>query len=288
MLLIGIIALFVLYNCGGDGGGNDSNITESTGTISGIVSGTSILVLNDDGLIVADDNTIRKSPDLDLDGDSIDESYTFTVIDVPVDENVRIYLVEGEGVFPMYFDDNGTSVNIFSLSSAAEIDLGLVDSIEGKAIPEYNPSYAPNVNPEGADDVLPTISQAVANNYVGIWDGNVHYELDNGEEGDAYVEIDLSAKGNSLDGTFYFKEDNGERVEEWTVNISSTKVGEAYSFDMPKPPQQPWHHDDDYCNDWDVKFTAYLFGPNLIYMNIQFDGTFCGGTEGHFHDEISK
>jgi len=68
-LLIGIIALFVLYNCGGDGGGNDSNITESTGTISGSVSGTTILALDDDGLIVASDNTKRRLPDMDIDFD---------------------------------------------------------------------------------------------------------------------------------------------------------------------------------------------------------------------------
>jgi len=286
-LLIGIIALFVLYNCGGDGGGNDSNITESTGTISGSVSGTTILALDDDGLIVASDNTKRRLPDMDLDVDGINESYSFTIYDVPVGENIRIYLVESEGVSPMYFDEKGNPVNVFSLSSASDINLGFVDSNDGIAIPEYNPTHAPNIDPEGADKELKPISQVVPGNFAGTWNGDVFYIVGT-ETGTADITITLSKSGGSLVGTFHFYEKTyegtEERIEDWTVNVAGTvSLSGALSFPLPKPYDLENNPD---CDTWNISLTAILPEPST--MDIDFDGTVCSGRYGNFSDFIYK
>lgn len=290
-LFIGIITLFILCSCGSDGDGSNSSTSEITGTISGSVSGTTILALDDDGLIVASDNTKRKLPDMDLDGDGINESYSFTIYDVPVDENIRIYLVESEGVSPMYFDEKGNPVNVFSLSSAADINLGFVDSNDGIAIPKYNPTHNPNINPEGADKEMKPISQVVPSEFVGTWQGDVFYIVGTGAEketGTADITITLSESGGSLVGTFHFYEityeGTEERIEDWTVNVNGTvSLSGALSFPLPKPSDLENNPD---CNTWNISLTAFLPEPST--MDIDFDGTVCSGRYGNFSDFIYK
>ncbi len=283
-----MVVCFLLFGCGGDGGNSSSQSIE-TGTISGSVSGTTIIVVDDNGKIVASDNTKRRMPDLDLDSDDVDESFSFTIDEVPVDTNIRIYLVESTGVFPMYFDDNGTPANVLSLLSAAVIDLGFVDSLDGKAIPFKNPLDTPEISSEGADTVKLTISEAEIDDFVGTWKGDAYYILEDGESGTADVTITLSINGESLDGTFHFHEETGGRIEDWTAKITSTIENGVFSFIMPKPPPLPGQEDDpNYCDNWAVEFTAILLGKHLETMDLNFSGTFCGGTYGNFSDYISK
>lgn len=286
-LFIPIVACLVIFGCGSDGGESNSNTSESIGTISGIVGGTTILVIDDDGMIVASDDTKRRLPDLDMDGDGIEDSYSFTIAEVPMDMNIRIYLVESTGVSPLNFVVNGTSVNVFSLSSSEEINLGFVHSIEGKAISEYNPSDAPNVNPEGADNEMKAISQAVANDFVGNWHGDVFYKVGFGKEretGTTEVTIILEESEESLVGTFYFSEKTQERTEEWDVNITGTlSEGGTLSILLPKPRELAANED---CDTWNVFLTAYLKDEHT--MDIDFDGTVCSGRYGDFSDILTN
>lgn len=274
-LLIGIIILFIFYSCGG---GNDGSTTESTGTISGSVSGTTILALDDDGMIVASDNTKGREPDLDLDNDGIKESYSFIVYNLPVDVRLRIYLVTNEGVFPMNFDDNGTKTNVLSLSSAVDINLGFIDSTGEEAIPEINPLNSPDVVPEGADLARKAISGATIDDFTGIWTGFVPYLMADGETGTANVTLTLSVNGNHLVGTMH------ESIEGWTVDLTGSESNGVFEFDLPT--SEPTNPD---CVNWDVSFTATLNG-NLDEMDLTGGGIFCGsggGKSGSFSGYVT-
>jgi hypothetical protein len=115
------------------------------GIISGVVKGTIILaVVNDE--IVASEDTSERIPDVDKDGDGINESFSFTLTGIPLDSDVRIYLVVKGGIFPLYFDSNGdgaADTNTLSLACETSVNLKFVDTdVEdegGRGIPENNP-----------------------------------------------------------------------------------------------------------------------------------------------------
>jgi len=156
-LLVIMACLFLIYAC--SGGGGTSTTTESggkttieTGTISGSVSGTTIVAVNDKGEIVASDDTAGKTPDTN-------GNYPFTLTGIPVGQNIRVYLIAWGGIYPLYFDSNG-STNVFSLASSATISLGFVDTQktgqEGKAIPQINPTDYPGVSGGAENSNIPT------------------------------------------------------------------------------------------------------------------------------------
>lgn len=112
---------------GGSSGGNPTAI------ISGTVAGTEIIAVDDNGTIVASDDTDNKIAD-------VDENYAFTLTGIPVDTNIRVYLITDSGVYPLYV--GASSTNVFSLSAAVTIDLGFVDTtaVPGQATPENDPT----------------------------------------------------------------------------------------------------------------------------------------------------
>ena len=276
--LIPLIIAVLIFNSACDGGGSNGDISESNGTISGSVSGTTILVLDDDGMIVASDNTKGREPDLDLDNDGIKESYSFIIYNLPVDVRLRIYLVTNEGVFPMNFDNNGTKTNVLSLSSATDINLGFIDPAGEEAIPEINPLNTRAVVPEEADLVRKTISGANINDFAGSWTGSVPYLMEDGEAGTANVTLILTVKGNQLVGTM------NESIEGWTVDLAGSETNGVFQFDLPA--SAPANPD---CVNWDVSFTATLNG-NLDQMDLTGGGIFCGlggGKSGSFSGYVT-
>ncbi|MEK6678526.1 MAG: hypothetical protein AABY39_03820 [Nitrospirota bacterium] len=141
LLIVLMIAAFTACGGGGSGDGGSSNNNPNptpapaTGTISGSVSGTIIVAVNDNGDIVASDDTTGKTADSN-------GNFPFTLTGIPTGVNIRVYLITSTGVYPMYFDSNndGTAdTNVFSLSSAAAIDLGYVAITNQQAIPTTNP-----------------------------------------------------------------------------------------------------------------------------------------------------
>jgi hypothetical protein len=158
-VILAIISLLSLALLGfGCGGGGDGGVTpqQEVGTINGIVSGTTIIAVAD-GEIVASDDTTGKTPDAN-------GNFPFTLTGIPVGKNIRVYLIEEGGIFPLYFDiddDGNPDTNVFTLSSTCTIDLGFVNTYvegqDGKAIPENDPSDNPNVTPETENVDIPTI-----------------------------------------------------------------------------------------------------------------------------------
>ena len=76
----------------------------------------------------------------------------YTLTGIPIGSDVRIYIVENGGIFPLYFDGDGggnPDTNVFSLSSDTVVRLGFVDTNsegqDGRAIPENNPADNPSV-----------------------------------------------------------------------------------------------------------------------------------------------
>ncbi len=147
LLLLFSLTIAITGACGGGssgGGGGNNNQTPppATGTISGSVSGTIIVAVNDSGDIVATDDTTGKTPDAN-------GNYPFTLTEIPTGVNIRVYLITDTGVYPMYFDsDNNTTpdTNVFSLTSAATISLGFVAITNQQAIPANDPTDTAEVN----------------------------------------------------------------------------------------------------------------------------------------------
>ncbi len=150
-----------LMGCGGGGGGGGGGGDTATAEIDGVVSGTTIIAVVD-GEIVASQNTSDRMPDVDRDGDGIDESFSFTLSGIPVNSKVRIYLVQNGEIFPLYFDSDGDGApdtNVLSLSSETVLSLGYVDTNykgqDHRAIPENNPADSPDVVSEAEDPDFP-------------------------------------------------------------------------------------------------------------------------------------
>ncbi len=280
LALVTVSAFFLIDACGGGGsdsgnGGTGTN-SPATGTISGIVSGTTIIAVDDDAEIVASDDTRGDTPDTDLDGDGSKESYSFALTAIPVSVDLRIFLVADDGVFPMYFNDNGTDINVFSLSSGTVISLGHVTTVgkgdSATAVPESNPLDNPVVNAGGVDALGATIAD-----YVGTWVGGVPYIMEDGESGIKDIELTLSASGNTLVGTVTYTDEGS------TMDIMGIVTGGIFTFDLPS--DEPGNPD---CANWDVSFQTILDTSSNI-MSIVGSGTFCGeggGKRGDFSGSL--
>ncbi len=170
--IVWFVSLLILSGCGGGGGGNNSSVTgpitppppsNDTATISGSVAGTTIIALNSSGDIVATDDTAGKAKDVDTDGNGTPDTFSFTLTGIPLNQDIRVFLVTGGGIYPMYFDTNNDGVsdsNVFALASGStgQLALGYVDvEIEdGRAIPSNNPTADNDVTSKGVIAAIPS------------------------------------------------------------------------------------------------------------------------------------
>jgi len=146
-LMVILSGLFILIiGCSGGGGDGGGGGVAAAGEVSGSVGGTTVIAVAD-GDIVASEDTSGRIPDVDKDGDLINESFSFTLTDIPLDHDIRIYLVVQGEIFPLYFDSNGDGTpdtNVFSLTSETNVNLGFIDINDagqaGRAIPENDPT----------------------------------------------------------------------------------------------------------------------------------------------------
>jgi hypothetical protein len=146
-----VVFSLVVPACGGGGGGGSSSVTPATpsATISGAVAGTTIIAIDSRDNIVASDDTADKTAfDVDTDGDGVPDAFSFTLTGLPLSEDIRIFLITGGAIYPMYFDTDGDGVsdsNVFSLNSDTNTTLALgfvalgVVGEEGRAIPAISP-----------------------------------------------------------------------------------------------------------------------------------------------------
>lgn len=164
-----VTSMLMLSACGGggSGGNNLGSITTppppaTTSSISGSVAGTTIIAVNSSGNVVATSDTAGRSPDVDTNTDGTLDAFSFVLNGIPLTESVRVYLVTGGGIYPLYFDtdDNGVSdSNVFTLDSThtGPLVLGFIDiNIEdGRAIPSSSPNDDANVTSNGKIPELP-------------------------------------------------------------------------------------------------------------------------------------
>jgi hypothetical protein len=277
LAFLAISIIFLIDACGGGGSDSDTN-PAATGTITGSVSGTTVIAVDDDGEIVASDDTRGDPPDTDLDGDGNAESFSFILSAIPVGVDIRIFLVTDDGVFPMYFDDNGTDVNVFSLSSGTDISLGHVATVgqgdNATAVPQRNPLDNPVVNAKGVESLSATISD-----FVGTWEGGIPYVMEDGESGIKNTELTLNASGSTLVGTITYTDEGS------TLDITGIVIGGIFTFDLPT--DEPGNPD---CANWDVSFQTLLDTSSTI-MSIVGSGTFCGeggGKSGDFFGFLTR
>ena len=285
VLMLGLFLVFGLFACGSS---SDSVATETT-TITGSVSGTTVIAVDDNGDIIALDNTAGRTCDLDSNNDGTNDAFSFNLTKVPINTTVRVYLVTGDGVFPMYFDDNGSTANVISLSSDTNLDLGYVEvstDTETKfATPGNNPLKNSNVNSGGLDDEEIILSGATIDDYDGTWEGTI--SVTEGNPGDPdygpkdmRIEMELSVSGGSLGGTF----DDIDHGVTFTLTEAKEKQG-YFTFDLPNAQA-----DNSDCDDWNMSFTAIL-DESLSEMDLNGSGVVCGdgvGQAGTFKGTVFK
>ncbi|MBI9077382.1 MAG: hypothetical protein JEZ02_18385 [Desulfatibacillum sp.] len=150
--------------------GNDTTYTDAqggqatkkTGVITGSVGGT-IIVAVADNEIVAQYDTAGNAPDLDLDGDGINEAYSFSLQGIPVGVDVQVFIIEDGWIFPVYFGDgSGGTTNLFSLGSQGDVDFGYIDpnnkDAKGIALAANDIiNTTPDLLPRYADTSIPSV-----------------------------------------------------------------------------------------------------------------------------------
>lgn len=148
LTVLGLLMVFSFLGCGG---GSDSNGTPGpTGSVSLTVSGTTVTAFSGDDA-VSSDNTQGKSMGVDRDGDGINDAYQLTLRNIPLSQNLRIYLESKGAVYPLYFADGAGTTNVFSLGSEALFDFGFITLLKGtagnSATPERSPCRADTRRP---------------------------------------------------------------------------------------------------------------------------------------------
>ncbi|HKQ35893.1 MAG TPA: PQQ-dependent sugar dehydrogenase [Nitrospiraceae bacterium] len=126
----------MLSACPESGGGSDPIAAANTVTVSGTVGGTRIVAMNDNDQIVVEDDTAGRSP-------SAPGRFPFTLANLPIGSNLRLFFVSNGSLFPFYL--GGT--NVFSFTSAGPVNLGFVTMNvgTGRSTPEFSPV---NVTPQ--------------------------------------------------------------------------------------------------------------------------------------------
>ncbi|MEP6958016.1 MAG: hypothetical protein ABI980_04745 [Nitrospirota bacterium] len=116
--LAGLVLL--LSACTGSGEGSNNAAPASTVTVSGTVGGTRIVAMNDNDHIVAEDDTAGRVP-------SPPGRFPFTLANLPVGSNLRLFFISNGSLFPFYL--GGT--NVFIFNNAGPVNLGFVTTDTG-------------------------------------------------------------------------------------------------------------------------------------------------------------
>ena len=112
-------------------------------SISGTVSGTRIVAVNASDQIIAQDDTAGRTP-------NAQGQYAWSLDNLPIGTNLRLFFITGGTVYPMYFGN--PSSNVFAVNAAGSINLGHVTTVGTQATPQIPPS---GVTPGPANPNLP-------------------------------------------------------------------------------------------------------------------------------------
>ncbi len=124
---------FFLSACTNSGSGEGGTTpTAQTGvSISGTVSGTRIIAVDESDQILAEDDTAGRTP-------NAQGQFTWSLGNLPVGSNIRLFFITGGNVYPMYFGN--PSSNVFAVNTVGAIDLGHVTTAGDQATPQIPPA----------------------------------------------------------------------------------------------------------------------------------------------------
>ncbi|MGH7181900.1 MAG: hypothetical protein ACREJN_07990, partial [Nitrospiraceae bacterium] len=141
--------------CTESGGGSNDVTSANTVTVSGTVGETRIVAMNDNDHIVVEDDTAGRLP-------SAPGRFPFTLTNLPVGSNPRLFFISNDSLFPFYLG----ATNVVTFDSAGSIDLGFVtmDLGTGRSTPEFPPhNVTPKTeNPNVPPGLIPGSSPAVS------------------------------------------------------------------------------------------------------------------------------
>jgi glucose/arabinose dehydrogenase len=124
---------FFLSACTNSGSGEGGTTpTAQTGvSISGTVSGTRIIAVDESDQILAEDDTAGRTP-------NAQSQLSWSLGNLPVGRNIRLFFITGGNVYPMYFGN--PSSNVFAVNTVGAIDLGHVTTAGDQATPQIPPA----------------------------------------------------------------------------------------------------------------------------------------------------
>jgi glucose/arabinose dehydrogenase len=124
---------FLLSACtnSGSGGGGTTPTAQTGVSISGTVSGTRIIAVDGNDQIIAEDDTAGRPP-------NAQGQFTWSLGNLPVGSNIRLFFITGGNVYPMYFGN--PSSNVFAVNTVGAIDLGHVTTAGDQATPQIPPA----------------------------------------------------------------------------------------------------------------------------------------------------
>ena len=147
-LVLAGLALFLSACIDSGSGGGGTTPTAQTGvSISGTVSGTRIVAVDANDQIIAQDDTAGRTP-------NAQGQFAWSLGNLPVGNNIRLFFITGGNVYPLYF--GVPSTNVFAVNAAGSIGLGHVTTAGNQATPQIPPTGVtpgtpnPNVPPSVA------------------------------------------------------------------------------------------------------------------------------------------
>ncbi len=203
----------ILTACTESGGGANPVAVANTVTVSGTVGGTRIVAMSDNDQIVVEDDTADRPP-------SAPGRFPFTLANLPVGSNTRLFFISNGTLFPFYL--GGT--NVFTFNNAGSVDLGFVtmDAGTGRSTPEFPPvnvtpkPESPNTPPGLIPGIAPTITitSPLAGAAVSVGSVTVAFAVQNytiGNPGTSHLHFYLDTDVNPYNfyGGSGINEDNG-------------------------------------------------------------------------------
>jgi glucose/arabinose dehydrogenase len=131
LVLAGLALILSACTDSGSGGGGTTPTAQTAVSISGTVSGTRIVAVNTSDQIVAEDDTAGRTP-------NAQGQFAWSLDNLPVGTNIRLFFITGGNVYPMYF--GVPSTNVFAVNAAGTIGLGHVTTAGTQATPEFPPT----------------------------------------------------------------------------------------------------------------------------------------------------
>ena len=139
----GLVLFLSACTDSGSGGGGTTPTAQTGASISGTVSGTRIVAVNESDQIVAEDDTAGRTPN----GQG---QFAWSLGNLPVGENIRLFFITGGNVYPMFFGNPST--NVFAVNAPSSITLGHVTTAGNQATPQTPPT---GVTPGPPNTTLP-------------------------------------------------------------------------------------------------------------------------------------